>query len=69
MVRAKACLEGCSKSTVSVEIDLRDQSVRCVNNRAGLAVSLSLINIPKVCNQEKGCKSKAGELGAIPVCA
>lgn len=54
---------------MSVEIDLRDQSVRCVNNRAGLAVGLSLINIPKVCNQEKGCKSKAGELGAIPVCA
>lgn len=52
-----------------VEIDLRDQSVRCVNNRAGLAVCLSMINIPRVCNQEKGCKSKVGELGVIPVCA
>lgn len=68
-MRAKACLEGCSKSTVRVEIDLRDHSVRCVNNRAGLAVCLSMINIPRVCNQEKECKSKVGELGVIPVCA
>lgn len=42
--------------------------MRCVNSRAGLAVCLSTINIPKLCNQEKGCKNKAGALGAVPVC-
>lgn len=37
--------------------------MRCVNNRAGLAVCLSMINIPKIATRKNDMKTKLGSLG------